>query len=218
MTTQTQKTSFEDLEKTFANYGTKAGSPAYIVCFGKTFLEPASEAYKLSEKVGAMIIENGFGVLHGGYTGSMEAVSSGANTAVRKDASKNAFWNIGVPMQIFDGNVARASSVHLPPANDIFDRKKALISFCDACVVLPSGGIGTLLEALELLHVNQIAEKFGGKIRPLFFIGEVWKDLFEEIYASLDMTKQSKGEAYIYFLTSVADLDKELKLLKTNNT
>lgn len=217
MTTPTQKTSFEDSEKAFADYSNKAGSPAYIACFGKTFLEPDSEAYKLSEKVGAMIIENGFGVLHGGYIGSMEAVSSGANDAIRNDTSKNEFWNIGIPMQTFDGNVARASSAHLPPANDIFDRKKALITFCDACVVLPSGGVGTLLEALELLHVNQIAEKFGGKIRPLFFVGIVWKDLFDEIYASLDMTKQSKGESYLYFLASVEDLDKELKLLKTKN-
>jgi predicted Rossmann-fold nucleotide-binding protein len=217
MTTPTQKTNFEDLEKAFADYSNKAGSPAYIACFGKTFLEPDSEAYKLSEKVGAMIIENGFGVLHGGYIGSMEAVSNGANTAIHKDASKNEFWNIGIPMQIFDGNVARASSAHLPPANDIFDRKKALISFCDVCVVLPSGGVGTLLETLEILHVNQIAEKFGGKIRPLFFVGIVWKDLFGKIYASLDMTKQSKGESYLYFLESIEDLDKELKLLKTKN-
>lgn len=216
MTTPNQ-TSFEDLEKAFVDYRIKAGSPAYVACFGKTFLEPDSEAYKLSEEVGAMIIENGFGVLHGGYIGSMEAVSNGANIAIRKDASKNEFWNIGVPMEIFDGNVVRASSVHLPPARDIFDRKKALTSFCDTCVVLPSGGVGTLLEALELLHVNQIAEKFGGKIRPLFFVGGAWKDLFNEIYSHLDMTKQSKGESYLHFLTSVEDLDKELKLLKTKN-
>ena len=217
MTTATQKTSFEDLEKAFADYSNKAGSPAYIACFGKTFLESDSEAYKLSEKVGAMIVENGFGVLHGGYIGSMEAVSNGANDAIGKDASKNEFWNIGIPMQTFDGNVARASSVHLPPANDIFDRKKALITFCDACVVLSSGGVGTLLEALELLHVNQIAEKFGGKIRPLFFVGDAWKDLFNEIYSRLDMTKQSNGELFLHFLASIEDLDKELKLLKTKN-
>ena len=217
MTTATQKTSFEDLEKAFADYSNKAGSPAYIACFGKTFLESDSEAYKLSEKVGAMIVENGFGVLHGGYIGSMEAVSNGANDAIGKDASKNEFWNIGIPMQTFDGNVARASSVHLPPANDIFDRKKALITFCDACVVLSSGGGGTLLEALELLHVNQIAEKFGGKIRPLFFVGDAWKDLFNEIYSRLDMTKQSNGELFLHFLASIEDLDKELKLLKTKN-
>ena len=213
MTTATQ-TSFEDLKSAFEKCRAQAGNPAYVACFGKTFLEPESEAYKLSEKVGAMIIENGFGVLHGGYIGTMQAVSEGANTAIRQDSSKNEYWNIGVPMYLFDADVKRSSSTHLPAAKDISDRKGALVTFCDACVVLPSGGFGTLLETLEIFHSNQIAEKFGGKIRPLFFIGENWKLLFDAIYKNLDMHKQSSGEAFTHFLTSIEELDRELKLLK----
>jgi predicted Rossmann-fold nucleotide-binding protein len=214
--TTTAQASFEDLKSTFEDYRTKAGSPSYIACFGKTFLEPENETYKLSQRVAEVIVQNGFGVLHGGYIGAMEAVSSGANTAIKKDASKNEYWNIGVPMYLFEKELKHSSSVRLPAAGDIFDRKEALVTFCDACVVLPSGGFGTLLEVLEIFHSNQMAEKFGGKIRPLFLVGNNWKTLFEAIGTHLDMNNQSSGEAFTHFLTSVEELDLELKLLRTN--
>lgn len=209
--------SFEDLTDSFKKYSADAGNPAYIACFGKTFLEPESEAYKLSERIAEVIVENGFGVLHGGYIGAMEAVSQGANAAISKDPSKNEYWNIGVPLELIDGELKRSSSVHLPAAKDIFDRKKALVTLCDACVVLPSGGFGTLLETLEIFHPNQLAEKFGGKVRPLFFVGDNWKILFEEMRKHLDMKKQSAGEAFTHFLSSVEELDSELKQLKANH-
>lgn len=215
MTTRTQA-SFEGLKSAFEEYRARAGNPLYIACFGKTFLEPESEMYKLSERIGEVVVENGFGVLHGGYIGAMGAVSKGANTAIEKDASKNEYWNIGVPMYLFDKELERSSSAHLPAARDISDRKEALVTFCDACVVLPSGGFGTLLETLEIFHSNQIAEKFGGKIRPLFFVGDNWKPLFEAICEHLDMNKQSSGETFTHFLASVEELERELKLLKTN--
>ncbi len=214
--TTTIQASFDDLKKSFEEYRAKAGNPLYVACFGKTFLEPASELYKLSERVGKIVVESGFGILHGGYIGAMEAVSKGANAAIEKDVSKNEYWNIGVPMYLFDKELRRSSSVHLPAARDLSDRKEALVTFCDVCVVLPSGGFGTLLETLEIFHSNQIAEKFGGKIRPIFFVGDNWRPLFEAICQYLDMNKQSAGEAFTHFLSSGDALERELRLLKSN--
>ena len=86
------------------------------------------------------------------------------------------------------------------------DRKKALTHFCDACIVLPSGGIGTILEAIELFHLNQLAEKFKGKIRPIIFIGKHWKELMDGIMEKLDMEKQKGGDDFIHFVDSFEQL------------
>ena len=156
-----KKETVENIKKEFLAFKSKAGKPAFIACFGKTFVNEHEESYKISEEIAETIVEQGFGVIHGGYIGSMEAVSRGANVAIAKDQKKNQFWNIGVPMKTFDDDIKRSESMHLPSAEDILDRKRILVEMSDACVVLPVGGIGTLLEVLDVFHMYQIAEKFG---------------------------------------------------------
>lgn len=80
--------------------------------------------------------------------------------------------------------------------------------------MLPSGGFGTILEALEIFHTNQLAEKFGGKIRPLVFIGGNWKKIFNSLYRNLDMNKQKNGESFVYFIKSLKELDGILSVLR----
>ncbi|EKE25899.1 MAG: hypothetical protein ACD_5C00008G0010 [uncultured bacterium] len=198
--------SFKDLKKSFRYHKKKAGDIKYVACFGKTFLEKEHDTYDISLNIGKCLIENGFGVLHGGYSGAMEAVSKGAEIAIQDSSDKNNSWNIGVPMEMFDRELNRSSKINLPPAKDIVDRKKALTHFCDACVVLPSGGIGTVLEAIELFHLNQLAEKFGGEIKPIIFIGKHWKELMDNIMEKLDMEKQKGGEEFTHFIDSVDQL------------
>lgn len=208
---------FNDLKKCFLDYKKKAGNISYIACFGKTFIDKKSQEYELAENVAETVVKNGFGVIHGGYTGVMEASSHGADKAIEKDRKKNKYWNIGVPMVTFDKELKRASKVNLPPAKDISDRKKALIEFCDICVVLPSGGFGTILESLEIFHMNQLAEKFGGKIRPLIFIGGNWKKIFTSLYKNLDMNNQKDGESFVYFVKSIKEVEKILDSIKIKN-
>ena len=83
---------------------------------------------------------------------------------------KSDYLNIGVPLRMIDKELARSSKINRPAAETIGDRKKALIEFCDACIVMPSGGFGTILESLETFHMNPLAEQFGGKIRPLIYL------------------------------------------------
>lgn len=205
---------FEDLKKAFARFKKLAGSPSYAACFGKTFLDQKSSEYKTADKVAQLLIEHGFGVIHGAYSGVMEASSRGADKAIAADKKKNHYWNIGVPMRIFDKELKRSSRVNLPSAKDISDRKRALIDFCDVCIVLPSGGFGTLLESLEIFHMNQLAEKFGGKIRPLIFLKGNWKKIFDDLYRDLDMTKQKGGQSFAYFPKTIGQLEKIIIRLK----
>lgn len=197
---------FSDMEKSFLYHKKRAGNIRYVACFGKTFLSKDDAAYDISHSIGKCLIENGFGVLHGGYCGAMEAISNGADSAIYNNLEKNLHYNVGVPMQIFDKELKRSAKINLPAAVDIVDRKKALTHFCDACIVLPSGGIGTVLEAIELFHLNQLAEKFGGKIKPIIFIGKHWKELMDNIMERLDMEKQKGGEEFTHFINSVDQL------------
>lgn len=200
------KNSFEQIESAFVEFKKKAGNPYYVAIFGKTFLDENTQEYKLARKVAYKVIEIGFGVLHGAYAGVMKAVNEGAESAIRK-LKKNEYFNVGVPLKMIDQELPRSSNINLPPAETIGDRKKALIEFCDVCVVMPSGGFGTMLESLEIFHMNQLAEKFGGKIRPLIFIGERWNTIFEALYKNLDMNKQKTGESFCHFINDIKQLE-----------
>lgn len=204
-------TGLQDIKNEFLAFKEKAGNPSYIACFGKTFVDENDQNYETSQKIGKLIIENGFGVLHGGYIGTMQAVSHGANESIKLDQKKNEFWNVGVPMKIFDADVKRADCVHLTATENIFDRKRILIEMCDVCVVLPVGGIGTLLEVIEIFHINQINSKFGGKITPIIFYGKLWKELMGDIKEKLDLTGQSNGDSFTTYVDNLDQLKKELK-------
>lgn len=191
---------YKKLVKAFESFKKKAGDIKYVACFGKTFLSEDAAEYKLAGKIAEAVIGSGYGVIHGGYIGAMKAVSLGASRAIVRDSRANDYWNVGVPMQTFDASLKRSSPVNLPTAKDISDRKKALVELCDICVVLPSGGFGTLVEALEIFHCNQLAEKFGGKIRPLLFVGSNWKELMRDLYKKLNMKDQKGGDSFCYFV------------------
>lgn len=207
-------TKLEEIEKELLAIKEKAGNPAYVACFGKTFVDEGSPNYEISERIGKLIVENGFGILHGGYIGTMQAVSNGANESINLDPKKNEFWNVGVPMKIFDADVKRADCTHLTATENIFDRKRILIEMCDICVVLPVGGVGTLLEVIELFHINQINSKFGGKITPIIFYGKVWQELMSEISKRLDLKGQSDGSNFSNYVDSLDQLKETLSNIK----
>ncbi len=204
----------EQVIKEFVAFKEKAGNPDYVACFGKTFVEEVDENYITSKEIGKLVIESGFGVLHGGYIGTMQAVSSGANDGIKLDPKKNEFWNIGVPMKTLDDNVKRADNIQLTATENILDRKRVLVETCDACIALPVAGFGTLLEVIEIFHVNQTNTKFGGKIRPIIFYGKIWKDLMGEIMNKLDLKGQSNGEEFTTYVESTEELKHALSEIK----
>ena len=75
---------FSALKTTFLEYQQKAGQINYIACFGKTFLHDNTPEYQLAKSAAALIIQHGFGVIHGAYAGVMQAVSQGADAQIQK--------------------------------------------------------------------------------------------------------------------------------------
>lgn len=204
----------EEIKKEFLSFKEKAGNPAYVACFGKTFVDENDENYKISQNIGQLIVENGFGVLHGGYVGTMQAVSNGANISIKSDFKKNKFWNIGVPMITFDKDVKRADASQLTATENILDRKRILVEMCDVCLALPVAGFGTLLEVIEIFHINQINSKFGGKIRPIIFYGKIWKDLMGGIMNKLDLKGQDDGNGFTFYIENLEQLKENLVKIK----
>lgn len=206
--------SFKTLADNFSEYKRLAGARGYVACFGKTFVAEDHLDFFLAQGIGKQVIESGFGVIHGGYVGIMKGISLGAEAAIKDDNLKNKYWNIGVPLVIFDNELSRSAEINLPPAPELFDRIKALLTFCDACIVLPSAGFGTLAEVALLFHSNQIAQKFStGAPKPMLLLGKKWQSLFQSLYQALDMTSQSKGESFIAFGENIEDVKNFLKNL-----
>lgn len=186
----------------------------YVAIFGKTFIDETSEEYIKLQEFAGKVVENNLGVVHGGYIGLMKAVSDGANNVIHKN-NKNKELNIGVIEEKLEANnVPKADCVHTTPAKGIMERADTIIQLSDYVVISEKGGFGTLLEMIGVFHMNQLNKKFGGTVRPIIFVGNVWQKLYSEIIASLDMHNQDDGKSFIHFVTSYNDA---LDIIKNNN-
>jgi predicted Rossmann-fold nucleotide-binding protein len=204
--------SFSHVEKQVKRFKQRAGEPAYAAVFGKTYVSKDSPEYLFAKEMGSLLIKEKIGIIHGGYSGMMTAVSTGANGEISKDDTKSKYWNIGVPCALFDGSVQRADCLGTHTTTDIHTRKRVLLDSADLFVVLPVGGMGTLTEAIEAYHLNQLAEKFGGKIRPIIFIGQVWKTIFSTFSKEIDFTQQPKGSKFAYFCSQdIAEIREHIR-------
>ncbi len=149
-----------------------------IAVFGSGSAAADDDVLFQAERLGRLLAEAGFGLVSGGYGGTMEAASRGAGQAGGEV--------IGITMDLF--------SPPLQPnpwltkerrVKDFFPRLQRLTA-ADGFVVL-KGGIGTLTEATltwSLLQTGQISP------RPFVFVGQSWQRLFEAFRAETFMQER----------------------------
>lgn len=204
----------------------KSGAKAFASMFGKSTVDKEHDAYKFTEKITEVLISNGYGVLHGGYSGGiMSAVSDTANKLIAEKGLPQEL-NIGVPQDEHDGLWDRVDTASfVDPAEDIFARLK-LVTSGDIAVVCPLGGDGTELEEMTVYHENVVREgikKYSNKETkspiPLIFIqipnGTNWKKIIEAKMTYLDTsTKNIQDVSWLYFVESVDDFEKLIISLK----
>ena len=187
-----------------------SGAKYFASLFGKSTIEHNGTDYKIIKDVTRVLLEKGYGVIHGGYAGgAMEAVNESALEFIRSE-HKSPCLNIAVPHVGFDSKWNRVTgATFTEAAEDIFDRLR-IINSGDIMVVLPKGGWGTQLELTLAIHENQIAESLGGKIKPIIFvsseIGTKWEDLLKYTIEHLDLPDQSVDKTWIYFVNSAKEL------------
>lgn len=186
----------------------------YVVIFGKTFIDSTSREYTGLQEFSSKVIENDMGVIHGGYIGLMKAVSDGANIVINKN-NKSKELNIGVLEEKLEANgVPKSDCTHTVPAKGIMERVDTLIQLSDYVVISEKGGFGTLLEMVGVFHMNQLNKKFGGVVRLIIFVGDMWQKLYNDIIISLDMHNQDDGKSFIHFAKTY---DEALSIIKNNN-
>lgn len=179
--------------------------------FGKSTLSPDSTEYQIIKDITTCLIKQGYGVIHGGYTGgSMEAVNEAANEIINSN-SLSPLLNIAVPLREHDTLWPRVKNASFTKvAKDIFERLK-IITNSDIAVILPKGGFGTQLEWTIHFHENQIKQQCNKPTQPIIFYiskdGTDWRNLVKTILSELDLTDQSDGRGWLYFVESLREFE-----------
>jgi uncharacterized protein (TIGR00730 family) len=180
--------SAEQPRLTAGNLMTDSGKT--VALFGSGSAPAGHPVLGQAERLGKLLAEAGITLLCGGYGGTMEAASRGAQLAGGRA--------IGVTMDLFSGR--RQPNRWLTEeqrVTDFFPRLQRLTS-ADGFVVL-RGGIGTLTEATltwSLLQTEQIPG------RPFLLVGRDWQYLLDAFCAATFITERDLALA-----TIVANID-----------
>lgn len=165
-----------------------------IVVFGSSRPLPGEPDYVNAYNLGKLIAQDGGTTITGGYMGTMEAVSTGANEA--------GGHVIGVTCrQIETWREAKANRwvKEEISCNTLTERLEELISRCEAAIALP-GGPGTLAEISlfwNLLVVQAMPPK------PLILVGANWKKVFTVFKQELGIYNNPHNWEVLLFASNV---------------
>ena len=167
-----------------ARDGRPAG-PRLITVFGASRTERESVDWDEAFALGRALAERGFGVVTGGYGGTMEAVSAGAAAAEREVP----IIGVTVPA-IFPGRSgANPFVTEEVETASLLQRMERMLRDAEAAVALP-GSLGTFTEimiAWNLAYVTRFGET---SPRPLVTVGPAWRELCARVggAAATDLT------------------------------
>jgi hypothetical protein len=148
-----------------------------ITVFGGSQPKEGDSAYLEALELGKLLAHAGHNVLSGGYIGTMEAVSRGANEAgghvIGVTCEEIEKWRPVKPNR-WVKEERRCSTLQ--------ERLTELIQSCDAAIALP-GGPGTLTE-IALTWNLMIVESLPR--RPLVLVGIGWQNVLNQFMTSFD--------------------------------
>lgn len=204
--------------KTIEEIKAKSGAKMFASVMGKSTIDKDSEEYKMIEQAVEVLINHGYGIIHGGYAGgAMSAASDTANRLIKERGLPKEL-NIGVPQVEHDGLWERVENASFTEvAEDIFTRLK-IVASGDIVVIAPLGGDGTELEETIIFHENVVREGIKKytkdqsrefkKPTPLIFLltknGTDWKTIINTKITLLDTSAtNSDDHSWIYFVDSL---------------
>lgn len=176
-----------------------------VTVFGGSQPKEGSPAYSEASQLGKLLAEAGHAVLTGGYIGTMEAVSRGAN-----EAGGHVIGVTCEEIEQWRGVGANAWVKEERRFKTLRQRLDALIDGCDAAIALP-GGPGTLTEIAlmwNLMIVDAIHR------RPLILVGHGWQSMFDQAYIELDNYFVPSQRSLVQFAT---DVQSAVKLLDSKS-
>jgi uncharacterized protein (TIGR00725 family) len=137
-----------------------------ITIFGGSQPHSGSPSYLEAYELGKILADLGHTVLTGGYIGTMEAVSRGAN-----EAGGHVIGVTCATIEAWRAVKPNAWVNEIRHFNTLLERINELILSCDAALALP-GGPGTLTEIAltwNMMIIRAIP------LKPLILIGPEWK-------------------------------------------
>ncbi len=161
-----------------------------VSVFGSANLKLSSEADQQAYHLGKLLGEQGFAVMTGGYTGTMEAVSRGAKEAGGKV--------IGVTSDEIEAYRPMGPNQWVTEewrCKTFRERLDKLVEFCDAAVALP-GGLGTMVE-IGLTWNHLVIHTIDPK--PLVLIGSGWQNIMETFFNELGEYVPPSSREYLLF-------------------
>jgi hypothetical protein len=165
-----------------------------VSVFGGSQPKPGSAAYLEALLIGKLLAEAGHVVLTGGYIGTMEAVSRGAN-----EAGGHVIGVTCLEIERWRSIGANAWVKEERKFDTLRQRLDGLIEGCDAAIALP-GGPGTMAE-ISLMWNLMIVDAI--RRRPLILVGHGWNSMFDQAYAELDEYFLPNQRALIQFTPNV---------------
>jgi hypothetical protein len=144
-----------------------------VTIFGGSQPQLGSPAYEEAYTLGKLLAQSGHTVLTGGYIGTMEAVSKGAN--------ESGGHVIGVTCEEIEAWRSVKPNAWIKEERrekTLISRLERLINDADAAIALP-GGPGTLTE-IALMWNLMIVESIHR--RPLILIGGGWQSVFDQFF------------------------------------
>ena len=144
-----------------------------VTVFGGSQPPRDSAAYLQAVELGKLLAEAGHAVLTGGYIGTMEAVSRGAN-----EAGGHVIGVTCLEIERWRGVGANPWVKEERKFETLRQRLDGLIDGCDAAIALP-GGPGTLTE-ISLMWNLMIVDAMPRK--PLILIGPGWRSVMERLF------------------------------------
>jgi uncharacterized protein (TIGR00730 family) len=162
--------------------------------FGGNAVEVDDAGYKEAFELGKLLGQAGYIVATGGYYGTMEAASKGAQEA--------GAHVIGVTTGRFDDRGLKPNQwvdeeIKFPT---LFQRLHYLVTFSDALVAL-RGGVGTLSEVALSWSLLQVAEM---PRKPLVLVGPHWRQIMETYLR--ESTVKERDRALLSFAASVNEV------------
>jgi uncharacterized protein (TIGR00725 family) len=162
-----------------------------ITVFGSSKPREGEEEYNIAYKLGSLLAKSGFDVCTGGFMGTMEAVSKGAN--------EHGAEVIGVTVDIWSSNPNRFITKEIKCGN-LLERVNKLIELGDAFVVL-QGGTGTLL---ELAAAWELANKGLMDHKPILCHSSMWQGIISIM--NIQMKKEGRDTELVKSFESVEEI------------
>jgi uncharacterized protein (TIGR00730 family) len=153
-----------------------SADPPKIVVFGASRTVAGTAEWSAAHDLGIALAEAGYGVVTGGYGGSMEAVSAGAASAERGVP----VIGVTVPDVFQTRTCANPHVTHEIRAGSLLARMESMLADAVAAVALP-GSLGTFTEVMVAWNLAYVARFGSVEPRPLVTVGPVWRELCGQV-------------------------------------